>query len=473
MSPSPPQSFINLLREQPNPAILVDQEYRILASNDPYRECFGAVTALGVSRCYEVSHGFNRPCDQEGESCPFQKSIVSGKPQRDLHVHHTTHGPEYVNVEIIPLTDKSNNILFFLEIIAPLQIASATAAPGGMVGASSAFKTMLHLVNRVAKSDTNVLLTGESGTGKEVIARAIHAFSHCSSGPFVPVECSGLSDQLFETELFGHERGAFTGAHVEKTGLVEVAHKGTLFLDEIGDVSLPLQVKLLRLLETRIFRRVGGIDSRHSDFRLICATNRDLESMVKEGSFRLDLYYRIQVFPITLPPLRQRKEDLPILIDSLLKRLHPKRSIRVSPQALEQLKAHDYPGNVRELQNILERACLMMDGDLLLPEHLPCIGATPPPSGTPRIGFMCDYILPLQEVEWHYIRHVVNNFSLEKNIMAARLGISPRTLYRRLEESWPDDKGPRNLKTSPMAECDVEERSPLENLPGWTHDLPS
>ncbi|MBF0417186.1 MAG: sigma 54-interacting transcriptional regulator [Magnetococcales bacterium] len=462
MSPLPPEPFLKLLHEQQNPAILVDQQYRILASNSLYQEIFGAEAILGVSRCFEVSHGFSRPCDQEGETCPFQKSIASGKPQRDLHVHHTTHGPEYVNVEILPLSDKFNRNSYFLEILTPLRIASATATPGGMVGASPAFKSMLHLVNRVAKSDTNVLLTGESGTGKEVIARAIHAFSHCSSGPFVPVECSGLSDQLFETELFGHERGAFTGAHAEKTGLVEVANKGTLFLDEIGDVSLPLQVKLLRLLETRIFRRVGGIDSRHSEFRLICATNRDLESMVKDGSFRLDLYYRIQVFPIVLPALRQRKEDLPILIDSLLKRLHPHQKIRVSPQALEQLKGHDYPGNIRELQNILERACLMMDGDLLLPEHLPHIGPPAPMPGTRRIDFVCDQILPLQEVEWHYIRHVVNYFPVEKSILAARLGISQRTLYRRLEESWPDDRCVRNVRQNVIAECDIEEHGTLD-----------
>ncbi len=272
---------------------------------------------------------------------------------------------------------------------------------------------MLELVQRVAAEETPVLLLGESGTGKELIARAIHEGSNRAKEPFVPVECSGLTESLFESELFGHRKGAFTGAHYDKPGLVESAHQGTLFLDEIGEMSPQLQVKLLRLLETQTSRRVGEIESKYVDFRLICATNRDLNEMVQQRTFRNDLFFRISAFPIALPPLSDRTEDIGLLATSLLQRSSDKRSLKLSDEALKCLQSYSFPGNIRELQNLLERARILSTGDVLLPEHFPGV-CTPendqtdrsdaePSVAPPNPGFNIDGVQPLDRVEQQYL----------------------------------------------------------------------
>ena len=258
---------------------------------------------------------------------------------------------------------------------------------------------MLELVTRGAPSRSTILLLGESGTGKERVARVLHSLSERAAAPFVSVDCSGLTESLFESELFGHEKGSFTGAFTRKRGLVEAAHGGTLFLDEVGDVPLAEQVKLLRLLETGIFRRVGGIDELRSDFRLLCATNRNLSQMVETGSFRRDLYFRISAFPIHLPPLRERKDDIPVLVDLFLKMATGQDPKRVSAEALSMLEEYEFPGNVRELHNLIERACLLADGDELLPEHFPDLDphtTPPPPTAYPAS------VVPLAQAEREY-----------------------------------------------------------------------
>ncbi len=240
-----------------------------------------------------------------------------------------------------------------------------------MVGKSASFNRLLGLINRVAGHDVSVLLLGESGSGKELVAHAIHQASARHSSACVTVECSGLSESLFESELFGHEKGAFTGAVLKKKGLVEEAEGGTLFLDEIGDVPLSLQVKLLRLIETRTFRRVGGVEQKNSNFRLICATHKDLKSMVKKGLFREDLYYRISTFPIRLPTLRVRRSDIPLLVETILNRISKNRTLQVSDQVLAFFSEYFFPGNIRELRNILEYARVMADDGIIELEHLP------------------------------------------------------------------------------------------------------
>ncbi|MBF0624087.1 MAG: sigma 54-interacting transcriptional regulator [Magnetococcales bacterium] len=432
---SPALEFSHLLDSFHVPTILVDAEFRIQASNQAYRDTFGQDITPGRHHCYEISHSYRKPCDEEGESCPLRQCLGSGQRQRVMHVHQSPEGPEFVDVELRPIPNTLGSPRFFLEILTPIRVASAVPTASGMVGVSPAFRDMLDQVRRVAPSRTAVLLTGESGTGKEVVARAIHDSSPRSNGPFVPVECSGLTESLFETELFGHERGAFTGAHEKKTGLVELAHHGTLFLDEIGDVPLTLQVKLLRLLETNTFRKVGGVSPLHSDFRLVCATNRDLQEMLEHGLFRLDLYYRISVFPIRLPPLRQRKEDLPMLVDSLLRRMEEDRSIGISEEALTCLSRYGFPGNIRELHNILERACLLLDGDTIQPDNLPdiCVIPQEQSAGEP-ILFPHDRILPMEEVERQYLRHALDIGPADKAELAGLLGMSQRTLYRKIKE---------------------------------------
>jgi DNA-binding NtrC family response regulator len=303
-----------------------------------------------------------------------------------------------------------------------------------MVGRSKAFNRMLELINRVSPAETAVLLEGESGTGKELVARAIHKSSPRSGKPFVVVECSGLTESLFESELFGHEKGAFTGAHARKIGLVEAAEGGTLFLDEIGDIPPSLQVKLLRLLETGTYRRVGSVESQQADFRLVIATHRDLQAMVAEGRFRRDLFYRISAFPVALPALRERTEDFPLLIESLLSRLSPERAYTIAPATLACLQQYAFPGNVRELRNILERATLLADDDLILPEHLPpevCNTETDPIE-KPLLD--TDDILSLEEIERRYLARAVSKFEGDRDTLAHKLGISKRTLFRKLQD---------------------------------------
>ena len=240
--------------------------------------------------CYEVSHHFNVPCDQAGESCPLARSRVSGQPERVLHLHHTRKGEEYVNIELAPLMDAHGEQAYFVEKMERLRVAQGQPAAQGLIGRAPAFEHMLALVARVAPSQATVLLLGESGTGKELVAQAIREASPRARRALVAVDCSSLPENLFESELFGHERGAFTGANTARGGLIEAASGGTLFLDEVGDIPLTMQVKLLRLLETGTYRRVGSPELRHGDIRVVSATHRDLDRMVSQELFREDLY---------------------------------------------------------------------------------------------------------------------------------------------------------------------------------------
>ena len=254
--------------------------------------------------------------------------------------------------------------------------------------------------------------------------------------PFVPVDCSGLTETLFESELFGHEKGSFTGAHSRKRGLVETADSGTLFLDEVGDIPLPLQVKLLRLIETKVFRRVGSVKQLQSDFRLVCATHRDLTEMVRMGTFRTDLYYRISSFPIELPPLRRRVDDLPLLADAIFGRLGCRGHCHLLPEALAALSLYEFPGNVRELANILERACLLSDDGAIATENLPqaLVDHQPPTGGSAPFPLMPDSVVPLDDFESRYIQWACRRFLGNRADLAEQLGISERTLYRKLRD---------------------------------------
>lgn len=249
-----------------------------------------------------------------------------------------------------------------------------------LVGNSEAMHRIYDLVKRVSQTPTNVLITGESGTGKEVVAKAIHYNGPLKEKPFVTVNCGAIPESLMESEMFGHKKGSFTGAVVDKSGLFEVADTGTLFLDEVGELPLSIQVKLLRAIQERMIRRVGGTDDVKVDVRIIAATNRDLEEMVKLGTFRQDLYYRLNVINIKMPPLRERPDDIPLLANHFLKKYSDKLSKGVqgiSDEAMEMLKKYDYPGNVRELENIIERTVALEGGSSILPESLPPFVNTP------------------------------------------------------------------------------------------------
>jgi DNA-binding NtrC family response regulator len=240
-----------------------------------------------------------------------------------------------------------------------------------IVGDSEALKRLFRLIDKVARTDSTVLVQGESGTGKELIARAIHYASPRRDMPLVPVNCGAIPEELLETELFGHEKGAFTGALRDRVGRFEIANGGTIFLDEIGDMSPKLQVKLLRVLQEREFERVGGDRTIEVDIRVITATHVDLQRAVSDGRFREDLYYRLNVIPVTVPPLRERKEDIPRLVDFFLKRHEGGKGLSLSPEAMELLVLHDWPGNIRELENLVERMVILADGPILTVDDLP------------------------------------------------------------------------------------------------------
>lgn len=412
------------------PAIALTTDYHIIAANRAYRKTYGDDHPLLQRYCYEVSHAYTAPCDQMGESCPLKACLESGQSQRVLHLHQTPRGEEHVDVKTFPVRDERGEISYLVEIMQTTRDASSRADAQKMVGRSAVFNDMLAMINRVAPATTTALLLGESGTGKEMVARAIHDNSRVSQRPFVIVECSGLSETLFESELFGHERGAFTGASNRKKGLVELVDGGTLFLDEVGDIPLAMQVKLLRLLETGTFRRVGGTEVMRADFRLIAATHRNLTHMVEQEEFRRDLFYRINVFPITLPPLRQRPEDIPLLAQSLLTRLSADQAYTLSDKALACLQAYAFPGNIRELRNLLERAILMSDDFLIDIDHLPpevcnhALGET--------VAVNQEEILSLDQVEKMYLRRLLQRFGGDREQLAQKLGVSKRTLYRKL-----------------------------------------
>lgn len=243
----------------------------------------------------------------------------------------------------------------------------------GFVGQSRSVWTIRHLISQVAPRDISVLVTGESGTGKEVVARCLHEHSGRANGPFVPVNCGAIPSELLESELFGHEKGAFTGAISSRPGRFELANGGTLFLDEIGDMPLPMQVKILRVLQEKQFERVGGSKTLNVDVRIIAATHKNLELMIQDGQFREDLYYRLNVFPIEMPALRERLEDLPLLIHNLCEQLDDQDAGRLQfhPAALESLKRHPWPGNVRELANLVERLSIIHPGGVIGVSELP------------------------------------------------------------------------------------------------------
>lgn len=249
-----------------------------------------------------------------------------------------------------------------------------------MVGNSTAMHSIFDLIKRVSQTPTNVLITGESGTGKEVVAKAIHYNGPLKDKPFVTVNCGAIPENLMESEMFGHKKGSFTGAVADKVGLFEVADGGTLFLDEVGELPLTIQVKLLRVIQERVIRRVGATDDYKVDVRIIAATNRNLEEMVQKGSFRQDLFYRLNVINIKTPSLRERRDDIPLLAGHFLKKYNErlgKNIGAISTEAMEILKKYDYPGNVRELENLIERTVALESGATILPESLPPMVNTP------------------------------------------------------------------------------------------------
>ncbi len=310
----------------------------------------------------------------------------------------------------------------------------------GLIGRHPTMRELFKLIGRVASSDATVLLTGESGTGKELVARAIHRHSARPEGPLVTVNCGAIPEALLESELFGHERGAFTGAVQARAGRLEQANGGTLFLDEIGELAPALQVKLLRALQERTFERLGGQQTLRSDFRLVAATNRDLGQAMDEGRFREDLFYRLNVVRIEVPPLRARRSDIPDLAESFLRRhagSKPGAPSDFSDEALRALLLHDYPGNVRELENLIQRAVVLACGPLITLEDLPELGgATAGPAGEARLAELLT--MPMEQAVGELQRILITRALVRANgnktEAAHLLRIRRQQLYARMAE---------------------------------------
>lgn len=302
-----------------------------------------------------------------------------------------------------------------------------------MVGRSQSMKAVLRLVQQVAPTRSTVLITGESGTGKELVARAIHEMGDTQHHPFVPINCAGIPEHLLESELFGHVRGAFTGAVSQRIGHFEMAGEGSILLDEVGEMPLSLQSKLLRVLEQKEFTAVGSTRPTQLKARIIASTNRDLRAMVADGGFREDLFFRIAVFGIELPPLRERRSDIPRLVEHLVKRLNEelkRKCLGANSEAMQRLLAYDWPGNVRELRNVLERAVILHQGAYFTPAELP-------PQMVDAVG-QARYSDSLRETmrgyEREHIRRVLTESSGNKEEAARRLEVNPSTLYRKMAD---------------------------------------
>lgn len=309
-----------------------------------------------------------------------------------------------------------------------------TKEHGEMIGESPAIMEVRRLIEKVAPTDATVLITGESGTGKEVAAVAIHRASSRQDGPFVAVNCAALPEHLLESELFGHERGAFTGATTRKLGRFQLADRGTIFLDEIAEMSPAMQAKLLRVIQDQTFERLGGTETLHVDIRIIAATNRNLEEAVHQGRFREDLYYRLNVIRLQLPPLRERRSDIPLLARHFLMRFRPLyRETVILPEAMELLQRYHWPGNVRELQNVIERALILAQGGPIGPEHLPKELQTSK-TGPPVPFQLPDEGIALDEVEKQLIIQALEKSGGNQTRAAALLHITRATLLYRMQK---------------------------------------
>ena len=309
-----------------------------------------------------------------------------------------------------------------------------------LVGDSKAMTDVIAHARQIAASDSFVLIQGPSGTGKELLAHLVHRESPRKDRPFVPVNCASIPDQLLESELFGHERGAFTNAYTAKQGLVEVANGGTLFLDEVGDISPTTQPKLLRFLETGEFRRVGGTVAMRTDVRVVSATNKDLQVEVRSGRMREDLLYRLNIVTITVPPLHERKEDIPMLVDYFLQRKAKTKPKQISQQALEALMAYHWPGNVRELEHVIEGAAALCQGDVIgatdlwVNASLKSASQAPTPVAAPVVmGDRVQELMSLEDLEKQHILKTLAQLEWNRSKTAEALGITPKTLYLKIK----------------------------------------
>lgn len=443
-SPIAMQSLVDLYAQ---PFALIGRDRRVRLVNRAFENAYGVPRADAVGQpCHQLLHpGGPRPCPcgPDGAHCPFRDVFSGVKEQVSVHTYEGEVGKErLVQIQGHPLQTDSGEILLG-ELIRPdgpaLTQVEAGVGPR-MAGDSSRFRQILERLRLVARSGAPILLEGATGTGKELAADYIHRHSDRARGPFVTLDCTTLGAELFESEVFGHERGAFTGSVSERQGLFERANGGTLFLDEIGEMPLGLQAKLLRALESGEFRRVGSDLTQRADVRIVCASNRDLRD---DSGFRQDLYFRIACVKVRMPSLAERTEDIPAIARELLSRIGAStdRAFDLDPEALSLLQAQSFPGNVRELRNVLWAAAMHSNDGMIEAKHVavalnvdPAIHEDGPSQGMATVPKGSPVTAPstLQEVEARHLRNLLSTHRGNRRAVAQALKVSERTVYRKL-----------------------------------------
>lgn len=435
------ESLIHALVEaRPDPFVLIDKRYRIVVSNARYASLYGLQPGqLTGLHCHEVSHHRSTPCHEHGEACPLLTVMESGEPTEVVHVHYGCgHQQNVVRIQGYPV--RMHGQLLLGESIQALHSDPSMlfrARSGGMKGASPAFVESLAQLSRAARSQMPVLLMGETGVGKELAARYVHDHSSRADRAFVTVDCATLPEALAEDELFGHVRGAYSGAMGMRPGLFEQANGGTLLLDAISDLAPAVQAKLVRVLETGVLRRLGEGQPRRVDVRIVCCTTRDLLLEVESGRFRPELYYRIAGMKVTLPPLRQRAGDIELLAEHFLDEFQEETgdTVRLLPEAMHWLQRHDFPGNLRELRQLIFRAATEANGSWIDASALQSV-CDPPPSREPIPPPQRDVRQrrPSGRPDLQRLTQVLAKHEGRRAETARELGVSERTLYRWLQK---------------------------------------
>jgi transcriptional regulator with PAS, ATPase and Fis domain len=429
------------------PFVVIDKKYCIRGFNKAFEETFHADPEMMVGKkCYEVTLLKDLPCSLDNETCPYVNAFKLSMPSTCRHTNNTPDGQVHkLSIKGYPLlgADNETYLGMLVQSYAEKHVGDGLQHEH-LVGRSPEFHEFIEKLDLAASSVAPVLLFGETGTGKGLAASQIHTLSDRKAHPFVTIDCTVLSETLFESEMFGHEPGAYTGSVGRKEGLVELAHNGTLFLDEISEMPTAMQAKLLRLIETGEFRRVGGKKTLKTNVRIISATNRDLLERMEQRFFRKDLFYRIAVLTIRTPALREHRSDIPLIVNEILFRMgkHANRTFRITPAAIDCLMNYDYPGNVRELRNILQLAATYSkNGTIDITEIgkytqlgsvngqslcvLPESDSGAPPSSTRKL---------MQDTEAKYIIDALAANRGNRSDAARALGLSERTLYRKLKQ---------------------------------------
>jgi PAS domain S-box-containing protein len=429
---------VNIILESVSDGVFtVDPEWRITSFNRAAEEITGIPRGEALGRpCSEVFR--SSACETD---CALRRTMESGRPvvNKPTAIVNSDGRSVPVSVSTGLLRDYWGEIIGGVETFRDLSLVEelrkeleGRAGLGNLIGHGRALQSIFRLIPDVAASDSTVLIQGETGTGKELLARSLHDLSHRREKPFVAVNCGALPDTLLESELFGYVAGAFTDARRDKPGRFALAEGGTLFLDEIGDVSPALQVRLLRVLQERVYEPLGATEPCRADVRVIAATNRDLAALVEEGVFRSDLFYRVNVIKLEMPPLRERREDIPLLVDHFVSRFNRLRDSSlqgVSTEAMALLMACEYPGNVRQLENAIEHAFALCREGLILPEHLPedCRRSGPVPPAGGAAG------ATVRELESRLLMDALRRNDFNRLATARELGIHKSTLFRKIK----------------------------------------